>query len=315
MLPALGAARPDSTSSSSVWPLPDTPAMPTISPARSCSDTSASRATPSASVTPRPCAASSTSPGCGWRLALRPRFTRRPTMASARPSMLVSAIFVSSTTWPARITVTASHRAMISRSLCVMSRMVVPRSRRPRSVTKSASVSCGVSTAVGSSRMRMRAPRNSAFRISSRWRSPTGSSLTSASSFTCRPVSRISTSSLARTSARATFRRQLGSAPSITLSSALSVSTSMKCWCTMPMPRRNGLAAALDLHGPAFDADLPRIGLVEAVEDGHQRALAGTVFADDAVHRATFHAQLHGAVGVHRAEAFFDALHQNGRGP
>ena len=27
-----------------------------------------------------------------------------------------------------------------------------------------------------------------------------------------------------------------GSAPSITLSSAESVSTSMKCWCTMPMP-------------------------------------------------------------------------------
>jgi hypothetical protein len=35
---------------------------------------------------------------------------------------------------------------------------------------------CGVSTAVGSSRIRMRAPRYSALRISSRWRSPTGRS-------------------------------------------------------------------------------------------------------------------------------------------
>ena len=36
--------------------------------------------------------------------------------------------------------------------------------------------------------------------------------------------------------ARALNKRQWGSAPSITLSSAHSVSTSMKCWCTMPMP-------------------------------------------------------------------------------
>jgi hypothetical protein len=43
------------------------------------------------------------------------------------------------------------------------------------SVANSASLSCGVSTAVGSSRIRMRAPRYSALRISTRWRSPTDS--------------------------------------------------------------------------------------------------------------------------------------------
>ena len=92
--------------------------------------------------------------------------------------MVVSAVAQSSTTRPARITVTASASATISLSLCVISRIVVPRARRLRSVANSCSVSCGVSTAVGSSRIRMRAPRYSAFRISSRWRSPTGSSST-----------------------------------------------------------------------------------------------------------------------------------------
>ena len=41
----------------------------------------------------------------------------------------------------------------------------------------SSPVSWGVNTAVGSSKMRMRAPRNSALMISTRWRSPTAKSL------------------------------------------------------------------------------------------------------------------------------------------
>ena len=125
---------------------------------------------------------------------------------------------------------------MISFSLCVISKTVVPCLRRPRSVSNRASVSAGVSTAVGSSRIRMWAPRYSVFRISSRWRSPTGNSDTIASSLTVSPEACISGSSLARTMARALVSCQCGSAPSITLSSADSVSTSMKCWCTMPTP-------------------------------------------------------------------------------
>ena len=38
-----------------------------------------------------------------------------------------------------------------------------------------------------------------------------------------------------------------------------------------------------DAHRLAVDADLAGVGLVEAVEDGHQRRLAGAVLADDAV--------------------------------
>ncbi len=231
--------------------------MPTISPACSASDTSARRVTPSASRHSKPSARSSTSPACtGLAPAMRPRWTWRPTMACARPSRLVSATRACSTTLPPRMTVTASARAMISLSLCVMSRIVVPRSRKLRSVAKSCSVSCGVSTAVGSSRIRMRAPRTSAFRISRRWRWPTGSSATTLSSSTTRPVSCISASSLARSCARALGRNHDGSAPSITLSSALKRSTSMKCWCTMPMP------SAIASRELAMRTGLPSIATV-----------------------------------------------------
>ena len=155
-----GACMPDSRSNNSLWPLPETPAMPTISPARKVMDTSFKRATPKLSRQLRCSACKSTAPVAGaMSSALRPRLTRRPTMACARPSTLVCAMGESSTTAPWRITVTASQRAMISLSLCVMSNTVQPLARKPRKVSKSASVSAGVSTAVGSSRMRMRAPR------------------------------------------------------------------------------------------------------------------------------------------------------------
>ena len=176
--------------------------MPTISPARRSSDTLPAAARPARRARPARWRAAAPRRRCARGApATRPRCTWRPTIASASASIEVSAIGVSSTTAPWRITVTSSHSAMISFSLCVISRIVVPRSRRPRSTTNSCSVSCGVSTAVGSSRIRMRAPRYSALRISRRWRSPTGSSATTASRSTARPVSRISASSLARTCA------------------------------------------------------------------------------------------------------------------
>ena len=68
-VPLVGGRMPDSTSSSSLWPLPETPAMPTISPARSSRSTSSSRrdaARVDAGRDARP--ASRTSPGCGARL-------------------------------------------------------------------------------------------------------------------------------------------------------------------------------------------------------------------------------------------------------
>ena len=56
-----------------------------------------------------------------------------------------------------------------------MKMTVLPSSAIERSVAKSATASCGVSTAVGSSMIRIRASRYSAFRISTRCCSPTES--------------------------------------------------------------------------------------------------------------------------------------------
>ncbi len=52
------------------------------------------------------------------------------------------------------MTVTSSEIASTSESLCVMMTMVLPCSRMRRRMAKNSSTSCGVSTAVGSSRMR-----------------------------------------------------------------------------------------------------------------------------------------------------------------
>ena len=161
----------------------------------------------------------------------------RPTIAVASAATEVSATAVSCTTRPARMTVTCWHSCITSLSLWVISRMVVPCAASRASTSNSAWVSCGVSTAVGSSRIRILAPRTSAFRISSRCRSPTGRSATWASRSTFSPVDCISASSFARIAASARRSSAYDSAPSSTFSSALRRSTSMKCWCTMPMPK------------------------------------------------------------------------------
>ena len=56
---------------------------------------------------------------------------------------------------PLRRTVTRSATAMISLSLCEMKRMDLPSRANSFIVAMSSSISCGVSTAVGSSKMRI----------------------------------------------------------------------------------------------------------------------------------------------------------------
>ena len=68
-----------------------------------------------------------------------------------------------------------------------------------------------------------------------------------------------------------------------------------------------GLAVG-DLGLAATDEDLARVGLVEAVEDRHQRRFAGAVLADDAVDRARHDADGDIFVGLYRAEGLGDAL-------
>ena len=67
------------------------------------------------------------------------------------------------------------------------------------------------------------------------------------------------------------------------------------------------VARAPDVDRLTADQHLALVGLVEAVEDAHQRGLAGPVLADDAVDRAAAHGEIDLAVRHDRAEALGDA--------
>ncbi len=211
------------------------------------------------------------------------------------------------TSWPARSTAMRSDTARTSSSLWLMKRIAMPCATIFFSVANRARDSCGVSTAVGSSRISKRAPRVSAFRISTRWRSPTDSSAMRASGFTCRPKRCAASSSRARASRRRENGCHNGSVPSITLSSTLRLSASVKCWCTMPMPAASAAFGWPGGSGRPSHFDRTGVGDVVPEQDRHQRALAGTVLAEQRQHFAGTQLERHRVVGHHLAEALGDA--------
>ena len=242
-LPASSARRPCIRSARARWPLPATPATATTSPA--CSSrlmaSSSGRGPLPRSVAP---ARRSTRGPC-WRRVRATGATSRPTMASASPWVSAPAVGRSATSLPARSTATRWATASTSSSLWLMNTMARPAATNCFSVLNSVATSGGVSTAVGSSRIRMRVawlrspprlPLTRALRISTRWRSPTDRSPTRASGCTARPKRCAASSKAARACARCERQRHSGSVPPITLSSTLRLSASVKCWCTMPMP-------------------------------------------------------------------------------
>ena len=163
-------------------------------------------------------------------------WTDRPTISEASSASLAVGGH-SPTTAPRRITVIVSAIAWTSFSLCEMKTMDRPPARRSRMMRNSSSVSPGVSTAVGSSRISTLAWRRSALRISTRCCTPTGRSSTIASGSTCSPYcpdSSRTSRRIRRRSSRPSGR--VSSMPSVTFSATVNTGTSMKCWCTMPMP-------------------------------------------------------------------------------
>ena len=137
--------------------MPDTPAIAVISPAASDSETSSSRAD---ARSPRSDTRSSTqtvSPrACGFATG---DGIARPTITSASAALDVLAAGSAATSRPARSTAMRSDTRRTSSSLWLMKSTESPSATMPRSVANSASLSCGVSTAVGSSRMSTRASR------------------------------------------------------------------------------------------------------------------------------------------------------------
>ena len=62
----------------------------------------------------------------------------------------------------------------------------------------------------------------------------------------------------------------------------------------------------------AIDDDIALVGLVEAVEDRHQRRFTGAVFTDNAVDGALADGQVDILVGMDKAEALVDTTQLNG---
>ena len=156
--PDSSARMPMMASTSSAWPLPSTPAMPRTSPRWILKEMSSISARPAADRTVRPSALSST-----WSVTVDSRVSgvgsSLPTISSA--SWRAVTLFGSTvaTVVPRRITVISSATSSTSSSLCEMKMTVRPSLLSSRRLSKSSSTSCGTSTAVGSSRIRIFAPR------------------------------------------------------------------------------------------------------------------------------------------------------------
>ena len=157
-----GAACPHSSPASACWPLPATPAIATISPARD-----RYRSTPSRPRRPRasPC---TTRVEHARRVAPCARGRSRVGIVTARPT-ISSASSLSRRATRRRATHTSrpcsQHRDAVghrstSSSLWLMKMIDSPLAHELAAASRTASrLSCGVSTAVGSSRISTRAPR------------------------------------------------------------------------------------------------------------------------------------------------------------
>lgn len=153
---------PMMASTSSDWPLPSTPAMPRTSPLWMVKvmPSSTARTTPSGSVAVN---RRSSTVSIGVSVTVDSRVSgdgsSLPTISSASCLVVVFAGSAVPTVVPRRITVISSATERTSPSLCEMKMTVRPSALSSRRLSKSASTSCGTRTAVGSSRISVRAPR------------------------------------------------------------------------------------------------------------------------------------------------------------
>ena len=88
----------------------------------------------------------------------------------------------------------------------------------------------------------------------------------------------------------------------------------MKCWNTMPTPA--AIASAGECRVTWLPVDLDRAGVrrLHAVEDLHQRRLAGAVLPDDRVDGAAPDVDVDVVVGDHAREALADPAQPHGDG-
>ena len=175
-----------------------------------------SRSTPLSSVTCRFFDFQDLCTGVGWHLSTC-NSTLRPTISSASSSGMVSAVLTVAVISPRRITLTVSVHVHDLAQLVGDQDDRLTFVLQPFRMRNRWSASAGVSTPVGSSKIRMSALRYSAFRISTRCCMPTPMSSISASGSTFNPYSSASSSAsraFARTASAARhLRRQESCSP------------------------------------------------------------------------------------------------------
>src|SRR5713101_5360515 len=125
ILPPVGRRVPASTSTSSLCPLPSTPAIPRISPCRSSNEMPRRAGTPRSEFAVKFSTRNVTAPGVAGFLSTRSS-TSRPTIIVAISCSLVSLVIRWPTTLPRRITVMRSEISRTSLSLWLMKTMVLP---------------------------------------------------------------------------------------------------------------------------------------------------------------------------------------------
>ncbi len=312
--PSLGRASPARIIPSSAWPLPSTPATPTISPGLTMTVTPSSRRLPAASRKDTP---SSTSASSGKRppdargpaagvapdvaataagavgapatpseaaTVASSETMSRPTMERTSARMSARAISTLSTTRPARSTVVRSATLAISASLCVTRMTPRPPAATRRQMASSAPTSSGGSTAVGSSRTRSCGLRTRHFTISTRWRSPTERSSTGVSRLDVEVILRRQRAQSARRTRRGgagpAEDRASGSRPRVI------VGTRLKCWWTITMPALERIGGAGGTERAIVQAHGARVGRVHAEDHVAERGLARAVLAEQAVNLA-----------------------------
>ena len=192
-------------------------------------------------------------------------------MSRARSSRLAPATGRVPATAPSRSTTTSSQTSSTSPSLWLMKTTERPSSRSRQRMPSKAATSGGLRLEVGSSRTSSSAPRRIALRISTRCWSPRGRSPTRASGSRSSPYSALAAFTREATTAGAS-QRPSSRQPSITFSVTVIAGTSMKCWCTMPMPaamasrgERTWSGRPLNAMAPASAATIPNRMFISVV--------------------------------------------------
>ncbi len=165
IFPFSSACKPAMASQSSFCPQPETPATPKISPLFNSKDTLSSAKVPSSPLTVTPSSSSRISPGVTSGCSMD-KLMACPIMRSVNSLAVVAEVSTVATLLPFRKMVTRSEISITSFNLWVMMIIAQPASRIFRRMAKSFLVSCRVSTAVGSSKIKISAPLYNTFKIS-----------------------------------------------------------------------------------------------------------------------------------------------------